>query len=661
MKILRLTLKNFKGVKSFTLDAQGENMTIRGNNATGKTTLFDSFLWLLFDKDSQNKSKFEIKTLDAAGSALHGLDHEVEAVLEVGGKEVTLRKSYKEKWTQKRGSAEKVFEGHTTDYYINEVPVPKKEYVSQIAEIADEDVFKLLTNPKHFNEQLKWEKRREILLSVCGDVSDAEVIASDNALAELPEILGDCSLEKYKEMIKAKCKKINEELKALPVRIDEVYRGLPDITGIDAEKTLEKIEILKSSVRKKNQEIDRIESGGEVAEKVKQLRVLEGELQEIRNKHSEAIQEKIRAKSRELNEYSTDTESTIARLKKEEAYTDAKVMRLEDKMKDLRAKWIAEDEKEFTFEQSDTCPTCGQNLPGEQLEEARQKALEAFNLAKAEKLQAISCAGKELKKEKEKLTSEIEEIGKQVGKLLEQQVKEEKVVAKLQEEIQALQLQAGNLPPACVKKQKQIDSLKEVIAGLKDGSSDEKAKLYEQIAAIEESIRDAEKLLADIANHKQGQKRIEELKEQEEKLAAEYGKLEQHLFLTEEFTRAKVALLEERINGRFRVVKFKMFNTLINGGLEDCCETIVNGVPYSSGLNYGHQIIGGLDIINTLSEHYNFFPPIFVDNSEAVTDLPETKAQVIRLVKPEILTDADRKKYGKLVVEVQEKIMEEAV
>ena len=86
---------------------------------------------------------------------------------------------------------------------------------------------------------------------------------------------------------------------------------------------------------------------------------------------------------------------------------------------------------------------------------------------------------------------------------------------------------------------------------------------------------------------------------------------------------------------------------MINGGVEECCETLYNGVPYSTGLNTGHKIIVGLDIINTLSEHYGFRPPIFVDNAESVTDLPEMQAQVIRLVKPEIRTATDRKEVFK--------------
>lgn len=119
MKLLRLTLSNFKGVKQFILQANGHDAQIYGDNATGKTTLYDAFLWLLFDKDSQNKKDFAIKTLASDGSELHGLEHSVEGKFDLDGRIVTLTKSYMEQWTKKRGSAEKTFTGHTTDYFID--------------------------------------------------------------------------------------------------------------------------------------------------------------------------------------------------------------------------------------------------------------------------------------------------------------------------------------------------------------------------------------------------------------------------------------------------------------------------------------------------------------------------------------------------------------
>lgn len=62
------------------------------------------------------------------------------------------------------------------------------------------------------------------------------------------------------------------------------------------------------------------------------------------------------------------------------------------------------------------------------------------------------------------------------------------------------------------------------------------------------------------------------------------------------------------------------------------CETLYEGVPYGSGLNNAAKINVGLDIINTLSEHYGILAPIFVDNAEAVTKFINVDAQLISLV-----------------------------
>ena len=150
--------------------------------------------------------------------------------------------------------------------------------------------------------------------------------------------------------------------------------------------------------------------------------------------------------------------------------------------------------------------------------------------------------------------------------------------------------------------------------------------------------------------------RIEELKADEKKLAKEYERLESELFLTEEFIRTKVRMLDSKINGRFKHVRFKLFDQQINGALNECCEALINTngcwTPYSDA-NAAGRINGGIDIINTLSEFYKFEAPIFCDNAESVTQLTETKTQVFRLVVSE--------KDKSLRIQVERTLEEEAI
>jgi hypothetical protein len=174
------------------------------------------------------------------------------------------------------------------------------------------------------------------------------------------------------------------------------------------------------------------------------------------------------------------------------------------------------------------------------------------------------------------------------------------------------------------------------IRELKEASEQSIQSIYGEVAELKMKRDQLQGELGKFIVADQSQKRIDELKAQERVLGAEFEKLEGELYLTEEFIRTKVNLLEERINSKFKYVTFQLFDQQINGGLTETCQTLFNGVPYDKGLNNAARINSGLDIINTLSEHYGFSAPIFVDNAEAVTKLIDTKSQVISLVVSEM-------------------------
>jgi chromosome segregation ATPase len=653
-----LTLKHFKGIKKFELRLDGQNAAVYGDNATGKTTLYDAFLWLLFDKDSLNRANFGIKTLDEDGQAINGLEHIVEAVLDVDGKPLTLKKVYYEKWTKTRGSSEKVFSGHTTDYFIDDVPKSQKEYKEKIAELGEENIFRLLTDPRFFNEQLHWQDRRKMLLEVCGDISDQDVISSDKRLAKLSGILGNRSIDDHKKVIAAKRRKINEQLEKIPVRIDEVQNSMPDIEGLDFGHIHDQIEETRALQDIHRKTISRIESGGEIAEKEKQITLIDTELMRLRTENDKKKREALSSLFDEQDKLHSDQKKLKNDLvyKQLEADKAKRQIELGEKsVSALREEWYKVNDEAFEFGQDTVCPTCGQAIPEDQLQEARDKALKDFNLKKSKKLESINEEGKQAaadvadkKLTYNKLTEEVATIEKELYEINSQITDIDRKITDVRSVFEDIETTNEYKAKASEKEQ-----LMKEIRELKAGTRAQIEKEREFMNLLESEITKLQTKLAKKEQHEKALARIAELEAEEKQLAKELEEFDEQLYLTEEFVKTKVRLLEDKINSKFRMAKFKLFDIQVNGGINECCETVYDGVPYSD-LNNAARINIGLDIINTLSEHYSFSAPIFVDNRESVTRLTDVDTQVISLV----VSEQDKK----LRVELEEsRTMKEAI
>jgi DNA repair exonuclease SbcCD ATPase subunit len=650
----RLGLANFKGQKGFTLDTQGGNIDVFGDNETGKTTLYDAFLWLFFNKDSSNRTAFNVKTLDSNGEALHGLEHTVEGTLNINGKPVVLKKTLVEKWIKKRGEAQKTFTGHNVLHWIDDVPVKEGEYQKYIDSLINEKLFRLITNPLYFNTQLPWQDRRKMLLEIVGDVSDEAVIASDVSLARLTEILNGKKTDDYKKIISERIRKINEEIKMIPPRIDELQRGIkneePDYSMterllVDQRSSLQRIEeqmVSASSVTKafqaKQQQLNKLY--GALGQK-------KTELERQANAGRDAlIKEELR-----LTRECSDLAGEVSILESKKKLTQQEYETNGDKMAELRAKWGELNNKQFAPPGPDAkvCPLCHQDLPKQDWAEKVAHAREEFNQVKRAGLKDITEKGQALAAQNEELTEGLV--------LLEQQVAQ-KTGAKndLESQLKAVKakldgpwdMASPESHPEYIAIQSQIDTLQ---AEIEQPADNRATELLEQKREV---TREIERLNAILNNKEIRAKtvaRIEELKQDERKKAERIAELEGHKFLLENFTKAKVSLLESNINSRFKTVTFKMFNTLINGAVEDCCEALINGVPFADA-NNAAKINAGLDIINTLTQHFGVSAPIFIDNREAITNLIDVEAQVISLIVSEkdksLRVEPSEGKYAKI-------------
>jgi len=630
-----MNLENFKGVKNFALVTNGESVRIFGDNATGKTTLFDAFLWLLFDKDSQNKKDFDIKALDSTGEEIHNLNHTVEANFLIDSAEVTMKKVYTEDWVQKRGASGKEFSGHKTKYYIDEVPKKKKEYVDFVAGIVEEELFKLITSPTYFNEQIKWQDRRKLLIEICGDISDDEVFASDNQLKGLELILKGRSLEDHRKVVAERRKIINKDLEMIPVRIDEVNKSFPK-GSIDVDAVRNELAEIETEIDANKTLINNIQNGQALQSKELELKKVENDLETVKRSFETDSKEKLYQLQTKLQEEQGNLkilDMKVAEQNRTTEFANRNIQRIEEDLVKLRDEWKQINSQQFEHVAECVCPTCEQDLPADQVEAARQKALESFNTTKSTSLSEIDSKGKAIAERKKQYLADIDTSTAELEKINGIRSDKTKQIEKLMVEIQSLKssLKDVSESPEYNKFMNLRQALEQEIALIKNQSEQATQDIKDANTQLETKKREINAKIAEYANIENLKARIQEYEDQEETLTKEYQKLEHQVFLTEEFIRRKVELLTEKINSKFKLARFKLFDNQINGGLQEVCETTYNGVPYSS-LNNAMRINVGLDIIETLSNHFGIVAPIFVDNAEAVTKLNAIDAQIISLV-----------------------------
>ena len=640
-----LKLKNFKGIKELFVP-MNEVTTISGDNATGKTSINDAATYLLFGKDSQGRTDFDLQTLNEEGEVIHYLTHEVEAVFEFEGKSFTLRKVLEENWQKPRGQAESILKGTTTSYYIDDVPQKLKDYTAFINSLVDEKLFKLLTNPFAF-EALNWKEKRAILFDMCGALTDEEVASGSNRLQELLNKLQGKSMEDFKKIVSEKKKKIKDDLSKIPARIDELNSSIEAIDvkakQIELEIELTKLghieEQLEASAkafeetRKKQQQIFKCESRLEMLKR-EALDLSMKEINEKKNLLNKSIYEQT-----DLIEKNKRYEQSINEFEKEKALNLEQLTVIQDKIAELRESWSKADAEVFNFDPSKgICPHCGQTLPLDKFNEAEEAARLCFEKAKQERLEAITSAGSlykqsvsEYEEKNNKLNERIEKGKLEIKNNLLKLEEVEAQVNKLKEDIKGYETsEQQTIPDSDEMNQikQDIDLLQEEVAC---ATSLDNSELKAKKTSIQSSIDAIRGVITKADVHEKAKLRIKELEEEHTLLGQMLSELEQQEFLVEEFTRTKVNLLEDKINSQFKYVTFKLFNQQVNGGIAECCESLINGVPFS-GANNAAKFNAGLDIINALVNYYGFSAPIFIDNAESVNELISTESQVIRLV-----------------------------
>lgn len=631
IKISNLKLKNFKGIKNLEINFEGKNANIYGKNATGKTTVFDAFKWLFFDKDSSDRKDFNIKTLDENNKPIHFLEHEVEAILLIDGVDMTFKKMLKEKWVTKRGETQQEFSGHETSYWIDEVPVKKKDYEEKINSLVPESLFKLITDPLYFNKQLKWQERREILTNISGNqITDEEILNANEEFKTLQQNLNGRSIEDYNKVVTSKIKDLNKEKEKIPIRIDELTNTLITEHDINYEELEKEKANCKVEIQKIDAEMTDIQTRAkENMKKADQLAAAKNELNTLKLKLETEHSKQQSEATIKLESEKTILESRKRNLAAELEERKQKVENAESSKQELYKKWDELLNTKLEFDpNSFICPTCKREYPAEKKEELKGAFINNFNEHKESEKQRIN-------KEGQALNSVIEENRNKIEEIQETIQKTEKELLDINTKLEENAKEQSNIGPFDVtklpqyqEKIKQVEELQTAISKIVQSDtteiSNKKAKLVDQINEIDKKLNERD-------TQEKTKARIEELEAEEESISQKVQELEAQQYQIEEFTKTKVELLENAINSNFEIVRFRLFDTQINGGLVECCDTLVNGVPYAD-VNNAHKILAGLDIIKTLSRFYNTSAPIFIDNRESINSLHTISAQIISLI-----------------------------
>lgn len=660
--IKSIHIENFKGINMLDVNFSVKTK-ISGQNAVGKTTIFDAFTWLLFNKNSSGEEKFNVRPLNE-GIRVDNVEIKVSAILDVDGKEVELSKTQKQNWVKKRGTDTAVLQGNVNSFEIDGYPKSEADFKAYVSELAQsEEMFKMLTNPQYFSS-LKWKDQRDILMKLVSEVSDVELAQTD---AKYAPLLSELEKAPSTDDIRAKFSKALNEWKKkqaeIPVRIDEAMKSKVDIDVAEQELAKTDLETKIADIDAKIKDSDGVMM--ELGREEMQLQfdmsgIMQTMNRDLTNRRSE-IEAELRDLQNEMKRFADTIALKERRVSENEtvisnAYSERK--RLGEEYNTEKAKTFDEfpylfDESKWIFDENSTiCSLCGQKLPEDKIEQLKADFESRKRKAKADAEEKMKSENIRFDTEKRKALNRLVAIGTErknlITKLRDENAKAKEEIKSLKEKEQEaiakkekLCQQLSSIPEiADYSQNEEYVDLKarhdEVLEEIEKMNANGEDAAVESLKSEKEELQarldDVNKIIAKASMNVEIDERIGQLQEEQKEIGQKVADQEQILYMLEEFIRFKLDKVSETINSHFKTVNFKLFEMQLNGGMKDCCECTVNGVPYST-LNSGHRIVAGLDIIRSLSELYGVSVPIFVDNAESLNEfnVPDMDAQLILL------------------------------
>lgn len=646
IKLIRMELRNFKGVAQAEYDF-GDRADISGGNGSGKSTIFEAYLWCLFDKNPAGNTP-KVQPYDTANEIRHQLTTSVRLYIEFDGNPLIAERTLKEEWVKPRGTTELVCKGTKSEYAVNEVPMSKAQYNAKLADIMPLDKWFILSSIGIIPAME--QKACRAALQAIAPAIDEQTLAQPFP-AVLDALARGLNIDELQATTKQTKSRAKTELDGIPAALEaqDRLRVEDDFAAIEA-----KLAETKTDIAARQAELEQLQTLGDDAARVAKER-------EIAN-----LRTYLARLNAQISEYETkaQTDYTTTRAKYEQqlqtlaaesqgiaqrtvvAQQTAKryLLLIEDKKKritTLRDQWKAKNAETYIVPEMQTvCPTCGQEIPAERIAEALTKAMQAWNADKVKALQAIQHEAEECKQclndyetanakaaERDKadftraqaIADEVKEIQQALdnlvppAKALTLCIDYQNAVAKRQELEQQLAQATDNAQPTDNAKTTQIAELTQEIASLQT----ERENLLRRLAARDTNRRIDEE-----------RARLEERQRTLADTVAQAEGVEQQIIA---YRKAKIMAVENGVSSLFTMVRWKMYEpNVTNDGEKEICQAIINGIPYDQQ-NRATQVNAAIDIVNGFVRAYDVSLPLFIDNAESVTDIIPTNGQCITM------------------------------
>lgn len=646
VEVKKISLENYKKFPSKSVDLFPRT-EISGRNREGKSTLQDAYLDVLTGKMANGTEPTSIRRKEN-GVEVPKVDVVRELTLSIDGKEKVIRKITKQKWRKPRGQSEEVFDGNETSYEIDGFPAKSKDYTEFIQSIAEPSTLLMCSNPKPFLDTLQKStaESRKVLEKMSGfDI--AQFMEENPQYAHVEEITKGHSVEDT-------LKKLRKELNAQKKKVDAKNTEIAYETNrsVEAEDTSS----LESKKQKLNAEISRLEEQEQILEdSAKGYDSLSYEIRGLKSSR-DGLVSKANEWLRARQKFISDTVSELM-LKKSEKESSIRIIGMELDNHIREAKQAKADldrarqdyprikEKEWndsrlkaieaeTFNDSDTiCPTCGQELPEEQVaelkasfEEKKKFRIETeltqkknWESAKQNQLKGICDLGNSASAKLKKANEEINKLQSEIGAAQDE-------VAELTKQIEEEQYKFTELPESVdMTNDEEYLAVTARIAELED-----KLKSFEDVPGKKQELRmqisnvmkqisnvDADIKIAQAAVTEK-EKRVAELNEELKNLGQVQADIEKNIDTVLNFSIQKNKALAEKINPYFKHFQFSFLDYTIEGNPVETCKMICNGIDYNSGLNHSDKILCEVDLLNGLQEMNGLNLPLWIDDSESI-------------------------------------------